>query len=62
MNGLIAIQLLTQLLTQAQGLSAVLSKAHAEGRDVTNEELDALASADDIARKRLQDLIDAKGK
>lgn len=60
MNALLAIQLLTQLLTQAQGLSTVLSKAHAECRDVTAEELDALASADDIARKRLQDLIDAR--
>ncbi len=60
MNALIAIQLLTQLLTQAQALSGVLTKAHEEGRDVTPEELDALRAADDASRKRLQDLIDAR--
>ena len=61
MNALLAIQLLTQLLTQAQGLSAVLQKAHAEGRDITDAELDALAAADDASKARLQALIDAKG-
>lgn len=61
MNALLAIQLLTQILTQAQGLSAVLQKAHAEGRDITDAELDSLASADNASKERLQTLIDAKG-
>lgn len=59
-NALILVQLLTQGLTQLQGYGALLAKAHAEGRDVTDEELDGLVAADDAAKKRLQDLIDAK--
>lgn len=62
-NALIATQLLIQALTQAQAFSAVLAKAHTEGRDVTDEELDELAAKDDAARLRLQQQIDAdKGR
>jgi hypothetical protein len=62
---LIAIQTLTQLLTQAQGYAALISKARSENREVSPAELDTLAAADDAAKARLQALIDdakAKGK
>lgn len=59
-NVLLLTQLLLQVTTQAQQFSQLLAKAHAEGRDVTDAELDALVSADDAARARLQALIDAK--
>ena len=61
MNALVATQLLLQLLTQAQSIGALISKAQSEGRDVTAEELDGLKSADDAARKALQDTIEAQG-
>jgi len=62
-NALVLIQLLTQGLTQLQGYGALLAKAHAEGRDVTDAELDACVKADDASRARLQALIDAaKGR
>jgi hypothetical protein len=59
-NAVILVQLLTQGLTQLQGYGALLAKAHSEGRDVTDAELDECVAADDIAKKRLQDLIDAR--
>jgi len=59
-NALVLVQLLTQGLTQLQGFGALLAKAHSEGRDVTDAELDACTAADDAARARLQALIDAK--
>lgn len=59
----VAINLLLQILTQAQGLTALIQKARAEGRDVTDEELDALVDADDAARARLDTAIaHAKGE
>jgi hypothetical protein len=62
-NALIITQLLLQAATQVQQYGAVLAKAQSEGRDVTDEELDELASKDDAARIRLQQHIDtAKGK
>lgn len=59
-NAILLTQLLLQAATQVQQFGALLAKAHAEGRDVTDAELDALASADDAARARLQALIDAR--
>lgn len=59
-NALLLTQLLLQAATQVQQFGALLAKAHAEGRDVTDVELDALVSADDAARARLQALIDAR--
>jgi hypothetical protein len=59
-NALILVQLLLQATTQVQQFGALLAKAHAEGRDVTDDELNALADADDAAKSRLQALIDAK--
>ena len=59
-NALIATQLLISLLGQAQGLSISLRRAHEEGRDLTDEELDSFAIGDDLARASLQRAIDAR--
>lgn len=59
-NALVLTQLLLQATTQVQQFGALLAKAHAEGRDVTDDELNALVSADDAAKARLQALIDAR--
>jgi hypothetical protein len=48
----------TELTTRLQGVSAMLQKAQAEGRDLTEAELQSLMSADDVARVRLQKAID----
>lgn len=56
-----AIALLLGLLDRAAAFGAILSKAKAEGRDITAEELDAFAQADDLARASLVDAI-AKAK
>jgi hypothetical protein len=39
-------------------VSALLLKAHAAGRDITDEELSQAAGTDDVARARLQKAID----
>ena len=56
-----AITLLLGLLDRAAAFGAILSKAKAEGRDISAEELDAFAAADDVARSALVDAI-AKAK
>lgn len=43
-NALLLLTLLTQLGSQVQAASALLSKAAAEGRDVTAEELATLSA------------------
>lgn len=55
------IALLLQILDRAAAWGAVVAKAQAEGRDITAEELDAFAAADDLARVSLVDAI-AKAK
>lgn len=62
MNALLVTQLLTQALAQAQQFNALLVRAHSEGRDVSDTELDGLVANDDSAKARLQALIDAKGE
>lgn len=47
----------SQVITQAQQLAGLIVKAHREGRDITNDELDAIAAGDDAARKVLTDAI-----
>lgn len=59
-NALLITQLLLDAATKVQQFGGLLAKAHAEGRDVTDAELDAATAADDAARLRLQALIDAK--
>lgn len=59
-NALLLTQLLLQAATQVQQFGALLAKAHAEGRDVTDDEINGLVAADDAAKARLDALI-AKG-
>jgi hypothetical protein len=53
MNAALAVELLIALVNQAGTISALLSKAKAENRDVTSAELDTLSLADDLARAQL---------
>jgi len=62
MNAALAVQLLIQLLAQAQSIGAIIAKAHTEGRDLTNAEVDDLVGADNAARLRLQAAIAAATK
>lgn len=58
-NALALTNLLLGLIDRQATIAALLARAHAEGRDVTAEELDALFAADDVARAELQRTIDA---
>jgi hypothetical protein len=49
----LALTLLFGLLDRATEITALLNKAKAEGRDVTQAELDSLSLADDVARAEL---------
>ena len=53
----VAITLLLGLLDRAAAYGALISQAKAEGREVSEAELDALASEDDQARKDLKAAI-----
>ena len=61
MNATLLITLLLGLLDRATQIGALIQKARGEGRDVTPAELDALVSADDVARQALVDAIRAAG-
>lgn len=50
MDALTATALLIQLLNQATALGNLIRQAQAEGRDITDAELDGLAAGDDAAR------------
>ena len=52
-NLLLLTQLALQAATRAQELTSLLARTQAENREPTEEELNALASADDLARARL---------
>ena len=52
-TALLATTLLIRLLEQAQAVGALILKARSEGRDITTDELDALAAADDVVRDAL---------
>lgn len=56
-NALLVIEALTQALSNAQKLSALLQQAHAQGRDVTDAELAGLRSDDDAAKAALDQAI-----
>jgi hypothetical protein len=58
MNIALALELLTNLALQLHKLSGLIGTARAEGRDITSEELDALAGEDDVARAVFQKAID----
>lgn len=53
MGTLAALAVLQQSLVMATQISALLATAKAENRDITMEELNGLAAADDIARAAL---------
>lgn len=60
----LALQLLITLTDQLGKISTILSKAHAEGREVSDTELDTLAAEGSAIRAALQAEIDqqkAKG-
>lgn len=61
-NIAILMQVLLPLLDRANAITGLLAKAHSEGRDVTEGELNALFAADDQARVALDAAIaSAKG-
>lgn len=57
----IILDLILRAAGQIQQLSALISKARSEGRDVTREELFSLYGDDDVARASLEALIAEKG-
>lgn len=59
MNTLAVITLLLQYSDKITQIGAMLTKAHAENRDVTDAELDALFAGDDAARAALAAAIAA---
>lgn len=59
MNLEIAIQLVLALLNRAAQIGALIMKARAEGRDISDAEMDGLRAADDTAKLKLQQHIDA---
>lgn len=58
-NALILVSLLLQYSDKIAAVSKLLTTAHAEGRDVTSTELDALFAGDDAARATLDAAIKA---
>ena len=60
MNIDLALTLIIQLLNRSGEISALIAKARGEGRDITEAELDALVSADDLARAELEAAIAAR--
>ncbi len=56
-NALILLQLMIALTEQAQRLQLLLQTAARENRDVTDDELNNVASGDDAARAALQSAI-----
>lgn len=59
MNIEIAMQLILALLNRMAQIGAMIAKARAEGRDISDAELDGLRAADDTAKLKLQQHIDA---
>ena len=53
MNASVAVTLLLGLIDRAATVGALISKAQAEGRDVSVTELDQLFLNDDVARDNL---------
>lgn len=53
-NALILTNLILQGLQQLQGFATLLNTARAEGRDVSNAELDALGAKDDAVNAALK--------
>lgn len=58
-NIAILMQILLPLLDRANAITGLLAKAHGEGRDVTDAELDGLFAADNDAKAALDAAIKA---
>lgn len=56
-----AMQILLGLLGQATQVSQVIHQANAEGRDLTDEEVESFRARDKEARSKLQEAIDSRG-
>jgi hypothetical protein len=61
MDPAIAIQLLLNGLDRLAAWGVAIAKAQAEGRALTEEEVDAFFLADDQAKKMLEDAIVRRG-
>ncbi len=59
MNADLAVELLVSLLNNATAIGALLQQAKAEGRDITDAELEVLSAAADTARQALVEAIAA---
>lgn len=59
-NAAIAVQLLLGLLDRASQIGELLKTAQTSGVDLTDAQLDQLATDDDTARKALQAAIAAR--
>lgn len=55
-----AIELLLQLINSAGTVSAMIRKAHNEGRQLSLEEMQAAFDQDDVARARLVKAIEGE--
>ena len=55
------LSLAVNSMVAMQKINAIISKAQAEGRDITPEEWDSVISDADAADKRLADAIKAAG-
>jgi len=53
----VAISALLELTIQIQKVAQLIQAARAEGRDISDSELDSLAAEDDAARKALDEAI-----
>lgn len=60
-NIILILDLIISLTDRVASLSSLIKKARAEGRDVTEEEIQALVVDDDAAKKALDEAI-AKAK
>ena len=60
MNIDLALTLIIALLNRSGEISALIAKARGEGRDITNAELDAIVTADDLARAELEAAIEVR--
>lgn len=58
-NVAILMQVLLPLLDRAGAISSLLQKAHGEGRDITDAELNGLFADDDAAKAHLDAAIAA---
>ena len=56
-TAIVAVDLLLEALLRASEISLLIKKANAEGREISNVELDAVIAKTDAARQRLVDAI-----